>query len=217
MGITGRGLDHIEPRFRTALDRIADRALVELGLVVSVNSGARPSCCGAGPPASQQWLYDHQHLPGFAPANRPGTSLHEYGGTTGREWAMAADLSPSDAAERPALRRICEEEGCWFRYPHEDWHLEPNTTRGIPMPDLTYPVGYVKPTSYPPEDPPMPRMIRNPEPPNEIAVWALDGDWGKLRVIESEDTVHDYELMYGAAQDVHPVVFARTHRGPNIP
>ena len=60
-----------------------------------------------------------------APANRPGTSAHEFG--------MAADITPDRNSDYVHLHGVWRWLGLAVPYPREPWHVEvPNWKRYLP-------------------------------------------------------------------------------------
>ena len=67
-------------------------------------------------------------LPGYNPANPPGTSWHEFGeGIPGGRWTLAVDFDTSgrSGAALAALRARAAEFGLCFPVASEEWHAQP--------------------------------------------------------------------------------------------
>lgn len=96
-------LEHLHPVFRSRV----------IATGVAVASGARST-------ARQKELYDGwvARLPGYNPANPPGTSWHEYGnGIPGGVWALAVDFEEPYPHGAPGLI---------FPIAGEPWHAQPS-------------------------------------------------------------------------------------------
>jgi hypothetical protein len=105
-------LAHIHPAWRERL--LA--ALVEADAYVE--SGWRSS-------QRQQELYDgwQRRLPGYNPANRPGTSNHE-AVPYGEAMSLAADVHPNDGNYGP-MKTVFEKHFMHFPIASEKWHAQP--------------------------------------------------------------------------------------------
>ena len=69
-------------------------------------------------PADQQRLYNLFLQGKGAPANAPGTSLHERG------LAVDGSVGGVNFWYAKGVRKIAEKNGLWWRYAHEPWHIE---------------------------------------------------------------------------------------------
>lgn len=89
--------------------------------------------------AEQQRLYDGwvRRLPGFNPANPPGTSKHETTTPDGRPAAEAADLNYPTTEARTWAHEHAATFGLHFPIRREPWHVESNGTPYQEAPDMT--------------------------------------------------------------------------------
>jgi|GEM_PF-3840660 GH24 family phage-related lysozyme (muramidase) len=111
-------LEHLHPTFRARVDR-ALAAFPGLDVYSAGRSTQRQAELRRG------W---ELRLPGYNPANKPGTSWHEYGeGIPGGRWALAVDFDTSgrSGAALRSLRARASEFGLCFPVPDEEWHAQP--------------------------------------------------------------------------------------------
>lgn len=105
-------LEGLQPEFRERLHAL----LYEAGGALVLNSGFRSR-------AEQQRLYDGwvRRLPGYFPANKPGTSMHEKG--------LAADVDDKGGRYASLRRTLVEKYGFHCPIKNEPWHLELRSNR----------------------------------------------------------------------------------------
>lgn len=107
-------LEHLNPVFRERIDR----ACAETG--ATVLSGART-------PENQALLFAAAAV-GGNPANKPGTSWHEFGADLpGDPMARAVDFINNDALT--VVRSLAAEYRLCFPVAREPWHAQPVETR----------------------------------------------------------------------------------------
>lgn len=119
-------LEHIHPESVRRIGAFFTEVTARTGLPCFYVSGARATCCG---PGTQTYLYDHQHEPGFNPANPPRQSWHEWGdGLPGGWWALAADIhigSLSGSNRVGEFHDLAATFGLCFPVFREVWHVAP--------------------------------------------------------------------------------------------
>lgn len=142
-------------------------------------------------------------LPGYNPANPPGTSWHEYGeGIPGGPWAMAVDWDTSgrSGAALGALRARAGEFGFCFPVPDEDWHAQPaeiTETARVDGADRRLPA-----TPETEEDEMALPIFGDSPPEREYAFWMIDGAFKKR--LHTTEVWDDYQEIAKATNTAPP-------------